>query len=904
MVIDDVKQLLHTLNDTLTRSLEAAAGFAVNRGHHEVTPEHLLLKVLEEDDSDLGPIFDHFGVDPAAVETALLHHLEDIRTGNPGRPSFAPALLELVESAWLISSVHHDLSAVRSGTLLEALLRSDTLTANAYVETLADVYPEELRRRLPELVAASGETGGPDDAGATAPGAPAEAEAGEALDAYTLSFTQQARNGNIDPISCRNEEIRQIIDILSRRRKNNPILVGEAGVGKTAIVEGMARRVAEGDVPDALADIEIRSLDLGALKAGASVQGEFEDRLKSVMQEVKAASRPTILFIDEAHTLIGAGGSEGTGDAANLLKPALARGELRAIAATTWSEYKKHIEKDPALERRFQRVKVQEPSVEEAATMLRGIRGAYEAHHSVQITEEAVQATAELAGRYISGRQLPDKAVDLLDTAAARVQRSRSARPGRLDDLDRRLDAIDTEIEGLERDLASGLREESDELAALKEERDTLRAERDELEAQWEQEKELVDRITEQREQLVPATTTAGDGAADATGSRDERRARIGALQDELDELDGEAAMVHGAVNEHVAAEVVSDWTGIPVGNMLEDEAERLMNLDDRLGTAILGQEEAVHEVARTVRTSKAGLSPPDSPLGVFLFTGPSGVGKTETARSLADLLFGGERFLTTINMSEYQEKHTAAQLKGSPPGYVGYGEGGVLTEAVRRKPYSVVLFDEIEKAHRDVMNLFYQVFDQGFMRDGEGREIDFRNTIIIMTSNLAADEITKLAHGPPDEAEEGEEAADEGAGEEAADVLAERPSADTVREAIHSTLTEHFQPALLGRMRVVPYFPLDTDTMRGIAEMKLREVGDRLREAHEVDFTYEPSVVDTLAARATQTDTGARTIDTIIHRTLLPQAAEALLPRMAQEDLPSTLSLRFDDGAFRCSLD
>ena len=515
-----------------------------------------------------------------------------------------------------------------------------------------------------------------------------------------------------------------------------------------------------------------------------------------------------------------------------------------------------------------------------------------------------MQATAELAGRYISGRQLPDKAVDLLDTAAARVQRSRSARPGRLDDLDRRLDAIDTEIEGLERDLASGLREESDELVALKEERDTLRAERDELEAQWEQEKELVDRITEQREQLVPATTTAGDGATDATGSRDERRARIGALQDELDELDGEAAMVHGAVNEHVAAEVVSDWTGIPVGNMLEDEAERLMNLDDRLGTAILGQEEAVHEVARTVRTSKAGLSPPDSPLGVFLFTGPSGVGKTETARSLADLLFGGERFLTTINMSEYQEKHTAAQLKGSPPGYVGYGEGGVLTEAVRRKPYSVVLFDEIEKAHRDVMNLFYQVFDQGFMRDGEGREIDFRNTIIIMTSNLAADEITKLAHGPPDEAEEGEEAADEGAGEEAADVLAERPSADTVREAIHSTLTEHFQPALLGRMRVVPYFPLDTDTMRGIAEMKLREVGDRLREAHEVDFTYEPSVVDTLAARATQTDTGARTIDTIIHRTLLPQAAEALLPRMAQEDLPSTLSLRFDDGAFRCSLD
>ena len=912
MVIDDVKQLLQTLNDTLTRSLEAAAGLAVNRGHHEVSPEHLLLKALEEDDTDLDPIFDHFGVDPAAVETALNHHLEGIQTGNPGRPSFAPSLLELVESAWLISSVHHGLSAVRSGTLLEALLRSESLKPNDYMDVFSPVYPEELRERFSDLVATSGERGGTDDG--TTPGRDpsAQAKANKALDTYTLSFTQQARDGKIDPISCRNEEIRQIIDILSRRRKNNPILVGEAGVGKTAIVEGMARRVAEGDVPDALADIEIRSLDLGALKAGASVQGEFEDRLKSVMQEVKEAPTPTILFIDEAHTLIGAGGSEGTGDAANLLKPALARGELRAIAATTWSEYKKHIEKDPALERRFQRVKVEEPSVEEAATMLRGIRGAYEKHHGVQVTEEAVQATAELAGRYISGRQLPDKAVDLLDTAAARVQRSRSARPGRLDDLDRKLDAIDTEIEGLERDLASGLREESDALTDLKEERAVLQAERDKLEAQWEREKELVGRIMEQREQLVapPRTTTNGAaGSSDDTGDdRDERRFRIGALQDELEDLNGEATMVHGAVNEHVAAEVVSDWTGIPVGNMLEDEAERLMNLEDRLGNAILGQDEAVHEVARTVRTSKAGLSPPDSPLGVFLFTGPSGVGKTETARSLADLLFGGERFLTTINMSEYQEKHTAAQLKGSPPGYVGYGEGGVLTEAVRRKPYSVVLFDEIEKAHRDVMNLFYQVFDQGFMRDGEGREIDFRNTIIIMTSNLAADEITKLAHGSTEEAEEEteivEDVPEDALEESGEEVLSERPSADAVREAIHPTLVDHFQPALLGRMRVVPYFPLDTDTMRGIAEMKLREVADRLREAHGVDLTYAPSVVDTLAARATKTDTGARTIDTIIHRTLLPRAAEMLLPRMAQDDLPSTLALGLDDGAFCYSVE
>lgn len=914
MVIDDVKQLLQTLNDTLTRSLESAAGFAVNRGHHEVTPEHLLLKVLEQDDTDLSHIFDHFGVDPSDVETALMHHLEDFRTGNAGRPSFAPTLLQLVESAWLISSVHHDLSEVRSGTLLEALLRSDEMKANDYVDAFASIYPEELRQNFRTIVADSGETMSTASGAASGREGTGDGGDGGALDEYTLSFTQQARDGEIDPVSCRNEEIRQVIDILSRRRKNNPILVGEAGVGKTAIVEGMARRVAEGDVPDAMADIEIRSLDLGALKAGASVQGEFEDRLKSVMQEVKEAPKPTILFIDEAHTLIGAGGNEGTGDAANLLKPALARGELRAIAATTWSEYTKHIEKDPALERRFQRVKVEEPSVEEAATMIRGIRDAYEEHHEVQITEGAVEATAELAGRYISGRQLPDKAVDLLDTAAARVQRSRSARPGQLDDLDRRLDELDTQIEGIERDLASGLRKDADKLADLKEERETIQAERDELEGQWEREKELVGQITDQREQLTLESTNGTSSASNGeAAAEEERRTQIGDLQSELEALEGEESMVHGAVNEEVAAQVVSDWTGIPVGSMLEDEAERLLNLEDRLSSAILGQDQAVREVAKTVRTSKAGLSPPDSPLGVFLFTGPSGVGKTETARSLADLLFGGERFLTTINMSEYQEKHTAAQLKGSPPGYVGYGEGGVLTEAVRRQPYSVVLLDEIEKAHRDVMNLFYQVFDQGFMRDGEGREIDFRNTIIIMTSNLADDKITQLAHGNWDEQEEEdgeilEQVPDEAFAdsEEAEEgVLDERPSAEAVRDAIHPTLVEHFQPALLGRMRVVPYFPLDTDTMRGIAEMKLRDVGERLQEAHGVELTYEPSVVDTIAARCTQTDAGARNIDSIIHRTLLPETAEALLPRMAQEDLPSTLKLGLDaDGAFTYSLE
>jgi len=885
MVTDDVKQLLKKLNDRLTRDLESAAGFAVNRSHYEVTLEHLLVKVLETNETDLALILRHFEVDPGRFEEALLHQLEDFRTGNAGRPSFSPTLLETVESAYLIGSVHHGFGSVRSGTLLEAMLRSDALKTKAYVDVLEAVRRDDLREHFLDIVAGSTESAAraPESSTPSSDGRPERAEE-SALTQFTVSFTQEARDGKIDPISGRNQEIRQITDILSRRRKNNPILVGEAGVGKTAVVEGLARRVANDDVPETLENIEIQSLDLGALKAGASMQGEFEDRLKSVLQEVREAAKPTILFIDEAHTLIGAGGGEGTGDAANLLKPALARGELRAIAATTWSEYKQYIEKEPALERRFQMVKIDEPSVEEAGVMLRGIRSAYEEHHGVQVTDHAVDAIAELAGRYISGRQLPDKAVDLLDTAAARVKMTLTARPGRLEDLDRRLQNLDTEIEGIRRDLEAGLREETDELAELKQKREEIRAERDELKARWEREKELVERIARKREQVSMPAAVATDGPAEEkNGELDaEAREEIEALQGELEEVRGEMPMVHGAVNEHIAAEVVSDWTGIPVGNMLEDEAELLLNLEDRLGQHILGQDAAIQEVSKTVRTSKASLSSPDSPQGVFLFVGPSGVGKTETALQLADLLFGGERFMTTINMSEYQEKHTAAQLKGSPPGYVGYGEGGVLTEAVRQRPYSVVLLDEIEKAHRDVMELFYQVFDKGFMRDGEGREIDFRNTIIIMTSNLASDQITRLAQDTE-----------------------ERPPPDEVREAIHPTLVDHFQPALLGRMRVVPYYPLDTETMKGVTEIKLGEISDRLQDAHGIDFTYDPSIVDHIAARCTQVDAGARNIDFIINRTVLPEAAQALIPRMTDDEMPSRLTLGLDeDGDFTYSFE
>jgi type VI secretion system protein VasG len=885
MITDDVKQLLRKLNDRLTSDLESAAGFAVNRSHYEVTLEHLLLKVLETDETDLTLILGHFGIEPGQFEEALLHHIEDFRTGNAGRPSFSPTLLQLVESAWLISSVHHGFASVRSGTLLEAMLRSDALQATDYLDVLGPINRDELHEAFSDLVAGSTETT-TRAAGAAAPSGDGRERPGErtALDQFTVHFTQEARDGHIDPITGRNEEIRQIIDVVSRRRKNNPILVGEAGVGKTAVVEGLARRIAEGDVPQRLEDVEIRSLDLGSLKAGASVQGEFENRLKSVLQEVREAARPTILFIDEAHTLIGAGGSEGTGDAANLLKPALARGELRSIAATTWSEYKQYIEKDPALERRFQLVKIEEPSVEETAVMLRGLKSAYEEHHGVQITDRAVDAAAELAGRYISGRQLPDKAVDLLDTAAARVKMTLTARPGRLDDLDHRLRNLDTEIADIRRDVRAGLREATTDLEELTRRREALQAERDELEGRWEREDELVDRVIEKREQISAVASpgaadsapdesdAAFDGEIDAEIDADGRE-DIAALQEQLEDVRGERPMVHGEVNAQITAEVVSDWTGIPVGNMLEDEAGLLLDLDERLGEHLLGQDVAIQEVSEAVRSSKARLTSPDSPLGVFLFVGPSGVGKTETALQLADLLFGGERFLTTINMSEYQEKHTSAQLKGSPPGYVGYGEGGVLTEAVRQRPYSVVLLDEVEKAHRDVMNLFYQVFDKGFMRDGEGREVDFRNTIIIMTSNLASETITRLAQDAD-----------------------EPPTADQVREAIHPTLADHFQPALLGRMRVVPYLPLDTETMRGVTEIKLGALGDRLKQAHDIDFAYDPGVADRIAERCTQVDAGARNIDFIMNRTVLPEAARALIPRMTDDEMPARLTLGLDD--------
>ena len=874
MTTKDLKKLLKKLDDHLTRALEAAAGFCISRGHYEVTLEHLLLKLLEEGTGDIPRILEHYGVASSRFWEVLLSRLEDQRTGNTGRPSFSPRMLQLVEDAWVIATVHHDHHQIRSGHLLEALLQSEAYQLESLMEVLSPIKNDDLREHFIDIVAGSVEekvsmrAGGPPTSG------PPRSGEETALDLYTVDVTSNARDGKIDPVFARDKEIRQIIDILSRRRKNNPILVGEAGVGKTAVVEGLAMRLAAGDVPDSLKDVEIRALDLGLLQAGAGVKGEFENRLKSVIQQVKEAPKPTIMFIDEAHTLIGAGGSAGTSDAANLLKPALARGELRTIAATTWSEYKKYIEKDPALERRFQMVKIDPPSVEDATVMLRGIKLKYEDHHDVQITDEALFAAAGLSDRYVAGRQLPDKAVDLLDTASARVKMTQSATPATIDDVDRRLLNLGIEIKSLQRDLDTGLRHDEETLQVLKEQQAMLEADRATLEERWGKEKKLALQVEKIRRDI--ATLKANNGQTDGdAASLESMREELQKAQLELAEIQIGDPMVHPEVNKEIIAQVIADWTGIPVGDMLKDEASTLLQMEERLIEIIKGQDEAINQIADSIRSAKAGMGNPDAPIAVFMLVGPSGVGKTETARTLAELMFGGEKFLISINMSEYQEAHTVSQLKGSPPGYVGYGEGGVLTEAVRQRPYSVVLLDETEKAHIDVMELFYQVFDRGMMRDGEGREISFRNTIIMMTSNVGSDIFLQVCTED------------------------ERPTPDQLRNAIHDQMVEHFQAALLARMKVVPFYPLAKSAMKMITRLKLNKINKRLMAAHGMRFVYPDEVVEIIADRCTQVDSGARNIDFIIDRTLLPEASKALLSRMAEEegDMPDRLVLGINEA-------
>ncbi len=870
----ELKPLIGRLNDVCRRALEAAAGATALRTHYNVEIEHMLIGLLDRTDTDIAAILRRWEIDPARVLTDVNRSLDRMKTGNARAPSLSPDIVDMVKDAWLLASVEHGATRVRSGHLLWALLADETLALRAreasprLTEIPADVLKRELLTICKDTAEAAQATKQADGSEAAATGAGETRPGGSAaLDQFTIDLTAQAKAGKIDPILGRDLEIRQMIDILTRRRQNNPILTGEAGVGKTAVVEGLALRIASGDVPPALRDVTLRTLDLGLLQAGAGVKGEFENRLKSVIEETKASPKPIILFIDEAHTLIGAGGAAGQNDAANLLKPALARGELRTVAATTWAEYKKYFEKDAALTRRFQPVKVEEPSEKMATAMIRGLVDTLEHHHKVRIVDEAVSEAVRLSARYIPARQLPDKAVSLIDTACARVAMSQNAIPAPIDDRRRRIDLIDTELRIIEREMASGLDHAArrDELTA---ERARVGEELADLEKRWEAERAIVAEIDEVRGRIE---SPAPD--ADATADR----AKLAELSTKLRALQGEQPLIFPIVDGQAVAEIVESWTGIPAGRMQSDEIRTVLNLREAMERRVVGQSHAMAAVAKAIHTSRAGLTDPRRPIGVFLFVGTSGVGKTETALSLAQLLYGGEQNVTTINMAEFKEEHKVSLLMGSPPGYVGYGEGGVLTEAVRRRPYSVVLLDEMEKAHAGVQDVFYSVFDKGNMKDGEGRDIDFKNTVIIMTSNAGTDLITKL-FADPDTA----------------------PDAAGLAEALRPELAKVFKPAFLGRLTLVPYFPLSDSVIRQIVVMQLEKIRARVRDTYRATIDWAPELVEAIAARCTESSSGARNVENILTRTLLPDLSAEILARLADGETIQNVQVGLKpDGLF-----
>ena len=865
----DLKPLIGRLNDVCHQAMLDAAGLTARRSHYNVEIEHILVALAGRADTDFATILRQWDVDTGRLVADLNRALDRMKTGNARAPALSPEIVEMVKQAWLLASVEQEANRIRSGHLLWALLADETMARRAREASthFAKIPPDILKRDYLTLCAntveaaqatsqAVGSEGAAAGAGQPRPGGSA------ALDQFTIDLTAQAKAGKIDPILGRDFEIRQMVDILTRRRQNNPILTGEAGVGKTAVVEGLALRIAAGDVPPALREVTLRTLDLGLLQAGAGVKGEFENRLKSVIEETKASPKPIILFIDEAHTLIGAGGAAGQNDAANLLKPALARGELRTIAATTWAEYKKYFEKDAALTRRFQTVQVLEPTEKIAIAMIRGLVGTLELHHKVRIFDEAVSAAVRLSARYIPARQLPDKAVSLIDTACARVAMSQNAIPAPIEDRRRRISLIDTELRIVEREMSSGTDHtvRRDELTA---ERQSVTEELAKLEERWEAERALVTGIDTVRAAIEarvavaqqPAegteATVADDGAAD--------RAKLADLSARLRTLQGEQPLIFPVVDSQAIAEIVESWTGIPAGRMQSDEIRTILHLRDAMEKRVIGQSHAMEAVAQAIRTSRAGLTDPRRPIGVFLLVGTSGVGKTETALSLAQLLYGGEQNVTTINMAEFKEEHKVSLLMGSPPGYVGYGEGGVLTEAVRRRPYSVVLLDEMEKAHSGVQDVFYSVFDKGNMKDGEGRDIDFKNTVIIMTSNAGTDLITKLFADPET-----------------------APDAAGLTEALRPELSKFFKPAFLGRVTLVPYFPLSDTIIRQIVGLQLERVRARVRDTYRAPFDWAPELVETIAARCTESASGARNVENIISRTLLPEMSAEVLARLA----------------------
>ncbi|MFM0043591.1 MULTISPECIES: type VI secretion system ATPase TssH [Paraburkholderia] len=876
--------LIAKLNPTCRQAALLAANNCLARGHYEVDLEHLLLALLDEPASDVTLALRASRVDAHALRADIERELQRLKTGNTRTPVFSKHLIDLLEQAWLIASLDSQIGRIRSGHLLLALLTAPDLAqfAERMSPLLRDVRVTDLKHKFDELTAGSREVersnaaenaaeGASDTAAAElAPGAPSRTPA---LDTYTSNLTQRAREGKIDPVIGREAEIRQTIDILMRRRQNNPIMTGEAGVGKTAVVEGLALRIAADDVPAPLKGVALHVLDMGLLQAGASVKGEFENRLKNVIDEVKKSPHPIILFIDEAHTIIGAGGQAGQNDAANLLKPALARGELRTIAATTWSEYKKYFEKDAALARRFQVVKIEEPSETLAAAMLRGMAALMEKHFNVRVLDDAITEAVRLSHRYISGRQLPDKAISVLDTACAKVALAHSSTPAAIDDTKKRLERIDTEIAALEREVASGALhdERLAELRSLREE-DVKDLAVDE--ARYDKERALVTEIVGLRAEIDAARVSSADaGQADkAPQARETLATRVA----ELHALQGGQPMVPLQVDGHVVAEIVASWTGIPLGRMIKDEIQTVLNLQPLLASRVIGQDHALDAIAQRVRTASASLEDPNKPRGVFMFVGPSGVGKTETALALADVLYGGERKMVTINMSEYQEAHSVSGLKGSPPGYVGYGEGGVLTEAVRRNPYSVVLLDEVEKAHPDVLEMFFQVFDKGTMDDAEGREIDFRNTLIILTSNVGSQAVMQACLNKSAE---------------------ELPDTDELAETLRPQLYKAFKPAFLGRMKVVPYYPISDDVLAEIIALKLERIRRRIESNHKAVFEWDESLVDAVLARCTEVDSGARNVDHILNGTLLPEVAQQVLERIANGTAIERIAVRASDA-------
>ena len=862
--------LLRRLNPYCARALEGAASLCQTRAHAEILPEHWLLKLLEQGEGDLTVLARRYEWDMDGMWQALLGWLDTLPRSVRSRPALADSLHALLKQAWMMASLQNE-EQIRSQHLLMALTESPKLIRCDGLWPLLTLGQSQLERLRPLLDAQSDER--PDvqqeeelaqshggDVEIIGRPAGAEVKEGElspalqnVLDKFTLDVTAKAREGKIDPVFGRDTEIRQMVDILSRRRKNNPILVGEPGVGKTALVEGLALRIAEGNVPESLKPVILRTLDLGLLQAGAGVKGEFEQRLKNVIDAVQQSPVPVLLFIDEAHTIIGAGNQAGGADAANLLKPALARGELRTIAATTWSEYKQYFERDAALERRFQMVKVDEPDDDSACLMLRGLKSRYAEHHNVHITDAAVRAAVTLSRRYLTGRQLPDKAVDLLDTASARVRMSLDTVPEPLTHIRAQITALEMEKQALLEDIAFGNHAHGERLATIEQEENALIVALDELETQYGEELKLTEQLLETRQDIS-------------------RQAETQALQQQLNGMQRSNPLLAVDVDVRTVATVIADWTGVPLSSLLKDEQTELLTLENEIGKRVVGQDVALTAIAQRLRAAKTGLTSENGPQGVFLLVGPSGTGKTETALTLADVMYGGEKSLITINLSEYQEPHTVSQLKGSPPGYVGYGQGGILTEAVRKRPYSVVLLDEVEKAHRDVMNLFYQVFDRGFMRDGEGREIDFRNTVILMTSNLGSDPLMQLLGEKPD-ATEGE-----------------------LHELLRPILRDHFQPALLARFQTVIYRPLAETAMRTIVEMKLAHVSKRLHRHYGLLTQIDESLYDALTSACLLPDTGARNVDSLLNQQILPVLSQQLLRHMAAKQKPTTLTLGWSE--------